>query len=125
MYDYSVVIRPDDNGTYVAYVPAIPGCHAIGSTPEEAKAELDVFVMIQEAHGGGMELDRSFLISPSSARREGGRGDVWPRDTVLAAVNHTSLGVVVGSSRRTRRNAARRVLLTLGRYKVFLFEAEA
>jgi predicted RNase H-like HicB family nuclease len=51
LHDYTVVIRPDDNGTYVAYVPAIPGCHAIGNTPEEAKAELaDVFDMIVEEY---------------------------------------------------------------------------
>lgn len=28
--DYTVVLRPDDNGTVVAYGPAIPGCHAWG-----------------------------------------------------------------------------------------------
>jgi predicted RNase H-like HicB family nuclease len=49
--DYTVVTRPDDNGTFVAYVPAIPGCHAVGKTPEEARAELaDVFSMIVEEH---------------------------------------------------------------------------
>ncbi len=47
--DYPVVVRPDDNGTFVAYVPAIDGCHAWGRTPEEARAELDnVFEMIAE-----------------------------------------------------------------------------
>jgi predicted RNase H-like HicB family nuclease len=51
LHSYTVVIRPDDNGTYVAYVPAIPGCHAMGKTPEEAKAELaDVFDMIVEEY---------------------------------------------------------------------------
>jgi predicted RNase H-like HicB family nuclease len=49
--DYTVVIRPDDNGTFVAYVPAIPGCHAWGSTPEDARAELaHVFDMIVEEY---------------------------------------------------------------------------
>jgi predicted RNase H-like HicB family nuclease len=43
--DYTVVVMPDD-GMYVAYVPAIEGCHALGDTPEEARAELDgVFAM--------------------------------------------------------------------------------
>lgn len=47
--DYTTVIRPDSNGTFVAYVPAIPGCHAWGRTPEEARAELNgVFDMIAE-----------------------------------------------------------------------------
>ena len=46
-----MVVRPDDNGTFVAYLPAIPGCHAIGSTPEDAQAELrNVFEMIAEEY---------------------------------------------------------------------------
>ncbi len=47
--NYTVVVRSDDNGTFVAYVPAIVGCHAWGRTPEEARAELaNVFDMIAE-----------------------------------------------------------------------------
>ena len=26
--DYKIVIRPDDNGIFIAYIPAIKGCHA-------------------------------------------------------------------------------------------------
>jgi predicted RNase H-like HicB family nuclease len=48
---YTIVIRPDDNGTFVAYVPAINGCHAWGQTPDEARAELNnVFDMIAEEY---------------------------------------------------------------------------
>jgi predicted RNase H-like HicB family nuclease len=51
LYDYTIVIRPDDNGTFVAYILAIPGCHARGNTPEEAQAELvNVFDMISEEY---------------------------------------------------------------------------
>ncbi len=51
LQDYTVVIRPDDNGTFVAYVPAISSCHAWGRTPDEARAELvNVFEMIQEEY---------------------------------------------------------------------------
>lgn len=54
---YTTVIRPDDNGTFVAYVPAISGCHAWGKTPDEARAELVfVFEMIQEEYA---EQERS------------------------------------------------------------------
>jgi predicted RNase H-like HicB family nuclease len=50
-YNYTMVLRQDDNGTFIAYVPAIPGCHAWGRTPEEAQAELvNVFEMIKEEH---------------------------------------------------------------------------
>jgi predicted RNase H-like HicB family nuclease len=49
LQDYTTVIRLDSNGTFVAYVPAISGCHAWGATPDEAKAELvNVFEMICE-----------------------------------------------------------------------------
>ena len=48
---YTVVTRPDDNGTFVAYVPALDGCHAWGQTPDEARAELvHVFEMIREEY---------------------------------------------------------------------------
>jgi predicted RNase H-like HicB family nuclease len=49
--DYTTVIRPDDNGTFVAYIPAIPGCHAWGKTADEAQTELvNVFAMICEEY---------------------------------------------------------------------------
>ena len=51
LYDYTIIIRPEDNGTFTAYVPAIAGCHAWGKTPDEAQAELiNVFEMIQEEY---------------------------------------------------------------------------
>jgi len=51
LQDYTVVIRPDDNGTFVAYGPPISGCHAWGQTPDEARVELeDVFKMIKEEY---------------------------------------------------------------------------
>ncbi len=51
LYDYTIIIRPEDNGTFAAYVPAIAGCHAWGKTPDEAQAELiNVFEMIQDEY---------------------------------------------------------------------------
>ncbi|NLH21570.1 MAG: hypothetical protein BWY13_01466 [Euryarchaeota archaeon ADurb.Bin190] len=51
LYDYTIIIRPEDNGTFTAYVPAIAGCHAWGKTPDEAQAELiNVFEMIQDEY---------------------------------------------------------------------------
>jgi predicted RNase H-like HicB family nuclease len=49
--NYMVVLRPDDNGTFVAYIPAIVGCHALGQTPDEARSELvNVFDMIRDEY---------------------------------------------------------------------------
>lgn len=49
--NYTIIVRPDDNGTYVSYIPALKGCHAWGETPEEARLELNhVFEMICEEY---------------------------------------------------------------------------
>ncbi len=59
--DYTVVIRPDDNDTFVAHVPAIRGCHAWGRTPEEAQAELaNVFKMIMQESNEPANSNRHF-----------------------------------------------------------------
>ncbi|MFB2924127.1 type II toxin-antitoxin system HicB family antitoxin [Aerosakkonema funiforme] len=51
MTEYTIVLQPDDNGTFVAYIPAISGCHAWGQTLDEARAELvNVFDMITEEY---------------------------------------------------------------------------
>jgi len=53
LFDYQVVCRRDDNGSNVAYVPALAGCHAIGATPEAAQSErYHVFDMIAEEFAG-------------------------------------------------------------------------
>ena len=38
--DYKIILRPNDNGTFVAYVPAIKGCHAWGENPEQARSRV-------------------------------------------------------------------------------------
>ena len=67
LQDYTIVLRPDDNGTFVAYIPAIAGCHAWGQTPEEAQAELpNVFEMIQaeyEEAGKALPEDVELVIA--------------------------------------------------------------
>jgi len=51
LVDYTIIIRPDDNNTYVAYIPAIEGCHAWGKSEQEARLELNnVFDMILEEY---------------------------------------------------------------------------
>ena len=70
LQDYTIVIRPDDNNTFVAYVPAIEGCHAWGETAEAAKAELsNVFDMILEEYqeiGHSLPLDVELVVNNAS-----------------------------------------------------------
>jgi predicted RNase H-like HicB family nuclease len=48
---YTIVLRPDTNGTFIAYVPAIVGCHAWAETAQTAREELNhVFAMICEEY---------------------------------------------------------------------------
>lgn len=69
LQDYTIVIRPDDNGTFVAYLPAIEGCHAWGRTSNEARSELDnVFDMIvQEYRERGVDLPADVELHVSHA----------------------------------------------------------
>lgn len=49
--DYKVVLYRNEPGGWVAEIPAIPGCHALMPTAEEALAELTlVFRLIEEEH---------------------------------------------------------------------------
>lgn len=66
---YTIVLRPDSNGTFVAYVPAIEGCHAWGQTSEEAQAELvHVFEMIRDEYReAGQELPDDVEVAVAHA----------------------------------------------------------
>ena len=45
--NYKIVLYRQDDGSWVAEVPAIPGCYALMDTREEALAELNqVFALI-------------------------------------------------------------------------------
>ncbi|MEH2327166.1 MAG: type II toxin-antitoxin system HicB family antitoxin [Nostoc sp.] len=70
LQDYTTVIRPDNNGTFVAYIPAILACHAWGQTPDDARAELVyVFEMIQEEYeeqGRSLPEDVELVIANAS-----------------------------------------------------------
>lgn len=66
--DYTIVIRPDDNGTFVAYVPAIDGCHAWGETSGAARTELNnVFdLILEEYQEEGISLPKDVNLSIAS-----------------------------------------------------------
>jgi predicted RNase H-like HicB family nuclease len=69
LFDYQVVCRRDDNGSFVAYVPALEGCHAIGASPEETQRELqNVFDLIAEEFAeSGRELPSDVQLTVVNA----------------------------------------------------------
>ncbi len=56
--DYKTVLYRQEDGSWVAEVPSIPGCYALMPTRDEALAELaKVFRMIAEEYRGkGLSL---------------------------------------------------------------------
>lgn len=51
--EYKMVLNPQEDGYWVAEVPAIPGCYALMPAREAALAELtNVFRMIAEEYRG-------------------------------------------------------------------------
>lgn len=67
--DYTVVIRPDES-VFLAYVPAIPGCHAMGDTSEDARLELalvfDMWRELYQERGELMPDDVGELVAVAS-----------------------------------------------------------
>ena len=56
--NYKTILFRQEDGSWVAEIPAIPGCYALMDTREAALAELtQVFAMIaEEYHEKGLEL---------------------------------------------------------------------
>jgi len=52
---YRVTIEPDEDGVFVAEVPALPGCITQGATRQEAltnaKEAIELYIESLEAHG--------------------------------------------------------------------------
>ena len=62
-YTYRIIIEPDENNTYHAYVPALRGCHTWGESIEEARENIrdaiDVYVQSLIADGEEIPQDKS------------------------------------------------------------------
>lgn len=61
-YTYRVIIEPDENNTFHAFVPALPGCHTWGETIVEARANardaIDVYLRSFIADGEDIPQDK-------------------------------------------------------------------
>jgi len=55
MHRYTVVLEPERDGTFHAFVPALKGCHMTGSTEAEALANaeeaISLYLESLAAHG--------------------------------------------------------------------------
>lgn len=70
IYNYSVVIEPDENG-YHAYVPALSGCHSFGETIDEARMniteaiQLHIEAMLEDGETIPEEQEPTFVTKLS------------------------------------------------------------
>ena len=66
LHDYKTVLYRQDDGCWVAEVPALPGCYALMPTREAALAELgNVFEMIAEEYrekGSPLPADTTEIV---------------------------------------------------------------
>ena len=62
LYRLQVIIEQDEDGMYVADVPALPSCHTQGKTFEETVENIkEVIAMcIEEMRQDGIEIDTSY-----------------------------------------------------------------
>jgi predicted RNase H-like HicB family nuclease len=61
-YNFQVVIEQDEDGMYVADVPALEGCHAQGMTFEEALGNIRevISMCVQEMIEDGRAIDTRY-----------------------------------------------------------------
>lgn len=65
-YTYRIIIEPDENNTFHAFVPALPGCHTWGETLEHARRNIrdaiDVYLRSLKADGEPIPEDKGIEI---------------------------------------------------------------
>lgn len=71
-YSYRIIIEPDENNTFHAYVPALSGCHTWGKNLKETRQNIrdaiDVYLRSLRADGrpipqdSGMEMVEVFAL---------------------------------------------------------------
>lgn len=62
LYRFQVVIEQDEDGYYVADVPALRGCHTQGKTFEEAMTNIRevIEICVREMHEEGRDVETQF-----------------------------------------------------------------
>lgn len=65
-YTYRVIIEPDENKTFHAYVPALSGCHTWGKTIKETRKNIrdaiDVYLRSLQADGEKIPEDQGIEV---------------------------------------------------------------
>lgn len=66
VYTYRVIVEPDENNTFHALVPALPGCHTWGETFDEARQNvrdaIDAYLRSLKSDGESIPEDNGVEI---------------------------------------------------------------
>jgi antitoxin HicB len=66
-YHYNIMLRPEPEGGYTAFVPALPGCVTYGRTLKEAKAmakdAISGYIVSLPKHGDPVPSDQDTLLA--------------------------------------------------------------
>jgi len=66
VYTYRVIVEPDENNTFHAFVPALPGCHTWGETFDEARRNvrdaIDVYLRSLKSDGEAIPEDNGVEV---------------------------------------------------------------
>ena len=66
VYTYRVIVEPDENNTFHAFVPALPGCHTWGETFDEARRNvrdaIDAYLRSLKTDGESIPEDNGVEI---------------------------------------------------------------
>lgn len=67
LHDYKTILYHQEDGSWVAEIPALPGCYALMPTRESALAELaNVFEMVAEEYrekGASLPADTTEIVN--------------------------------------------------------------
>ena len=65
-YNFKVVIEKDEDGVFVASVPALPGCHTQGKTYEEVMGRIEeaISLNLEVRQGAVRDLEDFILPQP-------------------------------------------------------------
>jgi predicted RNase H-like HicB family nuclease len=70
-HEFDVVFEPQDEGSYTAYVPDLPGCVSEGETLEEATALIQeamaLYLESREEHGWALPRIEHRKLAPAAA----------------------------------------------------------
>ncbi len=68
-YTYRIIIEPDENNTFHASVPALPGCHTWGESLDEVRVNvrdaIDVYLRSLKADGESIPEDKGIEVFES------------------------------------------------------------